>query len=295
MSKKRTTDNSSINRTIIVVFAAIIALSVLGFYLANRNTFSFNRSIKEELSKNVGLYADQLNERIHSAGSFAFTLAKEISLSDNHDESKLEQVVRTNMENHNMIIGSGYWFEPNMFKSGLKHYGPYYYKDENNKIHKNPNYGSESFNYFEFEWYRNGLDPNKELVYNPPARDELMETTFITCTSPIVKNGKTIGVSTADVSLSETKLVVITLKVGEEGYAYLLTKDGFYIANELRGMHDLEDKITDDENKEISSLGKKIITSDKPGIETLNSTGQYAAYSPIGDTGLYLVLVHPIK
>lgn len=295
MGSKKKLDNQKATKAIIGAFLGIILLSALGFYLANRHVFLGNLKLKEQLLVDVEKQANTLYDKIYEAGSTAEQLAKVIAAAPGYDEARLDQEMNSRIERLPMLFGGGVWLEPNAYKTGVKHHAIYYYRDEKNKLQKMNSYSDGSFDYFSFDWYKEALDTGKSLRYTEPYRDMVINTTFINCTSPIVKDGKAIGVATSDISMSIVKLSLATTHVGDKGYAFILTKDGFYIANELRGKHDLEDVISEDENSEIRELGERILEATKPGVVTLNSTNEYAAYAPIGDTGLFLVMINPQK
>lgn len=114
---------------------------------------------------------------------------------------------------------------------------------------------------------------------------------MITATSPFKKDGKVLGVTTCDIGLKELQDYITKIKVGEKGYAVIVTGEGFYLGHKDPNKN-MKDKITEDKNEEIKSAGKLILDSKKTEVTTIGSE-QYAAYTNIGDTGMKLVMFMP--
>lgn len=216
-----------------------------------------------------------------------------MSASGRYDEESLSSIISLNLKNEELLFGSGLWLEPFVADKDKKYYGPYVYKDDNGVPLFTWDYSNEEYDYLQQDWYKNGLSSDKSVVYSIPYYDPVLNTTFLTCTSPVESNGKVIGVTTADITLREVRDYIPNIKVGEKGYSYIITQDGSYWAKEKDPAKDLQTKITEETDKDLKAMGENILKADKSGFTELISTQELAVYTPIGDTGLKLVLIYP--
>ncbi|RYD03815.1 hypothetical protein N752_17150 [Desulforamulus aquiferis] len=114
---------------------------------------------------------------------------------------------------------------------------------------------------------------------------------MITAASPIKKDGKVLGVTTCDIGLKELQDYITKIKVGEAGYAVVISSEGFYLGHK-DSTKDMKEKITEEKNEDIKSLGKSILDSNKNDVKLVGSE-YYVAHTNIGDTGMKLVMFMP--
>lgn len=291
---KKLLSKSSLRRifSLSVVLTAVIIFSAQAFVSINQYSKTSILQTNKYLISQVEKESSILSSRISEVAKSGETLANMISASTVYDDEMFFNIIKKNLDRSELLTGNGFWFEPYMYKPDAEYYGPYIYRD-NGSYQLTWDYSNEQYNYHQQDWYKQGLVSTKGIVYSTPYYDAQLNTTFLTCSSPIYKDGTVVGVTSADLTLEGVRNYVSNLKVGEKGYAYILTNQGYYWAKEEDPQKDLTMKITDEQNADIKELGTAIINSKNAELKNIASTNEITVYSPIGDTGLYLVLVYP--
>lgn len=282
---------------ILIVSLTVILTVVIFTMQTGYSLFRFSNILQsntEDLLKETGPQeARSLYEDLLVAGMGASYLATDIAALPDVPAEKYLEVAKANIKKSDMIVGSGFWFEPYYYDQAQKYYGPYVYPDGDNMV-VTWDYSNADYDYFKYDWYKNGMAATTPLVWSEPYLDTVSGITMISVTSPIDRGGKRIGTATVDLGLSQMTDYVKKIKVGKAGYAFIVTKEGYYAAvqDEKKNM---QVKITDEKDKELAALGSKIVNSAEKGIgqAVLDGKKYYVSYAPIGDTGMNLVLVLP--
>lgn len=106
------------------------------------------------------------------------------------------------------------------------------------------------YDYSDGEWYidaKNGKNHISESTYI----SSLTNNPCITVAVPIMRNGETIGVLGGDINLNGLQEIVSSIKIGNEGYGYLVDASGTYIAHP-----DFEEKVLNGESGAESQVVK---------------------------------------
>ncbi len=286
-------------KAVFIVFVVTVTLVIFtGQAVLTISQFSraTTKNIHDYLLSEVEKESSVLYSRIYNVAKAGESLSNVISSMEVQDNDEVFfEVIRKSIAGDSLIAGSGFWYEPNFYDAQVKHYGPYIYKDGTNMV-LTWDYSDGSYDYHSQDWYKAGLSTKESIAYTLPYYDETLNTTFMTCTSPITKDGKVVGVTTADMTLNEIRDYIRNIKVGEKGYAYIVTAEGKYWAKDDDPDEDnLQKSILTEDNKEVSTLGKMIVSADKSGLFEVKSNKEIAVYSPIGNTGLNLVLIYPMS
>ncbi|MBQ7515869.1 MAG: methyl-accepting chemotaxis protein [Schwartzia sp.] len=118
---------------------------------------------------------------------------------------------------------------------------------------------------------------------------------MLTSSAPITRDGKPVGVVTVDIGMKELEDYIQNIKIGETGYAFLLTQTGQFVASKNADQN-LKVKIQDSPDAKVAAFGKgleaqkaeaALYSTDAFGTES------YVMVTPIGDSHLRLVLVAP--
>lgn len=266
-----------------LVFAAQTGIGLYKFNDIIRQNIATD--LKTQVDKEAGYLADQIN----NVGNVSKSISNNISAMDTYDETYMLNMLQPYVDKNTMAYGAGVWFEPYVVKPDQKYYGPYVYKN-NNQLAVTWEYSNEQYDYFKYDWYKNGLNTNKDLVWSEPYLDTVSGVAMITASSPIRKDGKVLGVTTCDINLKNLQDYIKNIKVGKNGYAVVVTDQGYYLGSK-DPKQDMKGKITEDKNEAIKSIGKSILASNKTEVKQAGQ--QYIAYTTVGDTGMKLVLFMP--
>lgn len=285
-------------KTVFIVL--IVVLTLVVFSAQGAFTIIQFKSVTSDMSTDALMLqaekeASILEGKISNVAQASTALANVISSMPVYDDQVYFNIINSSLKNESLLSGSGFWFEPNMYKPDTKYYGPYIYKDDGNNPVLTWDYNTPEYDYLSQDWYKQGLNSGKSVVFTSPYYDDVLKTTFMTCASPIKKDGKAVGVTTADITMREIRDYVSNIKVGTNGHAYIVTSDGYYWAKEKDPANDLKVKITEEKDEELKALGQKIVSASKPDLMLLKNHKEFAVYTPIGDTGLRLVLVYSMS
>ncbi|MFZ5591762.1 MAG: methyl-accepting chemotaxis protein, partial [Bacillota bacterium] len=205
-----------------------------------------------------------------------------------YDSNLLFSIIKKYLSENQLVVGGGFWFEPKMFDGKSDTYGPYLYKSEGQiKL-------SWYTDYFQYDWYKDGFKTDKSIVWSEPYADAITGVAMITATSPIKQNDRTVGVTTIDIGLAELQRKVAEVKPGRGGFAFVISRQGSYVAHPDSGRV-LKEKITEDKSfggqvSQIIQQGGSIAS-----LINYNKEPYYFSAAPVGDTGMKLVVLLPEK
>jgi len=279
---------------ILFIVIPILILIFCGLALSTITLFqkALTRSMSEKLVEQVKVEAAKMNDFL-SEGRAASYLAYNIESLDNYDVDLIGPIIKKYLETHNEVISGGYWLEPYVYKSDLKYYGPFYYK-EGKDIKLSWEYNTDAVNYLNEAWYKLGFTGDDSLKWSEPYIDPVTKVLMITSVAPIVKDGKCIGVTTMDVSLENLDQYISGIKFGRNGLAFLVTGAGYYMCFPDKDKN-LKDKITEEKEGLFAEIGKAISrgASDDTYLgKALNDT-YVAAIQPISNTGIKMIAMMP--
>lgn len=272
---------------VIVIFSFQTVFQIISFKDISENNIETILKTKAEKEAEI-LYA-----KLNSTGEKAASLATAISHVVETDLLVLKQTIEKELKSSEMVFGMGYWMEPYYRSRTEKYYGPYVYKDKKGDMQITWKYSNGEYNYLSKDWYIKSLQKEKRVVYTSPYYDEILDTTFLTCSSPIIKYDKIIGVATADITLREIRKYTTGISVNSKGYAYIVTPEGYYWAKGQDPSSDLKTRITDEYEEKLRDLGRHIVDTEISGVNTSASADEIVAWAPIGDTGMKLVMHYP--
>lgn len=137
--------------------------------------------------------------------------------------------------NNDMVLGSGIWFEPNVFDKKEKYYGPYWYKNvvdgkwDGKDLIETWDYSNAEYDYFNQEYYLNAKTMPSASITDP-YYDATSGLVMATCSAPIIdRSGTYIGCVTVDLMLTSVTEDLSQIKVGDTGTVWLIDGNGNYI------------------------------------------------------------------
>lgn len=278
-----------------VIIISMLALGSMS-YLTSKQII--NKEIELNMNNELDKKLQEIEKSLERHKKISESLAKVAqssysSLTKDNLSSILVNLIETNDE----TFGAGIWFEPFKYNKEIEFFGPYAYKDNGKAIYSDQ-YTNTNFTLD--DWYTLGKATNEKVVWTSPYYDPVTDVSMLTCTTPFYdSNNKFIGVSTADINLTTLQNNIKNMKVGNNGRAFLIDKDGLYIADADESKI-MKTNIKDDENSTLVDLGKKILSeksgqgtfSDDYGIEkvyykTIDETNWTIAIS-IPESEIYL-------
>ncbi len=287
---------SSIKTLFIVSIVALTAVLLIIQTIMNVREFSasMGEQVQHTLSGKAGEITGKLDQRILQISQKTEGLASATSSIKSYDLDVMYDIQKKYIESDPLIIGSGFWFEPNAYQEGTKFFGPYQYRDGSGKIVLTMDYSTGSYDYFHEAYYTGAMSNPGKVVYQGPFFDDTLKATMLSTAAAIKKNGRPVGAVTVTIGISALEDYVRGITIGEHGYAFLVSQDGYYLASKDEAKN-MKAKITEDSNPAIASLGKEITgVTELKLIETdVFGEDSYVMTSPLCIDQLKLVLVAP--
>ena len=250
-----------------VVLLSLAILAVLTSSISERIILERTTS---EMEATLGEYKNFSGGELEGIKLQAETLANFIAGSySTASFDDYEGSMKTFVSSYDNILGSGLWFEPNVFDKKEKYYGPYWYKDMGNngqwsgRILTSWDYSNAEYDYFNQEYYLNAKEM-KELsaVITDPYYDETSGLMMASCSAPILDNkGWFLGCVTVDLQLSNIQAQLASATIGESGSLWLIDSVGGYIYHPAYE-NASKDGMTIDNSTEMGSYVSKIKSSD---------------------------------
>jgi methyl-accepting chemotaxis protein len=276
----------------IVVLTVVIFSAQTGFS-ALRFRANIVDEIGERLSFQAGEEAEKFFETIMMVGKCAELQAYNVATIGYQNSEQLLAVAKKYVEENDLAYGSGIWLEPYVYDENTQYFGPYVSK-ENGKVDLTWVYSNADYDYFQYEWYKMGLNARENIAWSEPFLDEVTGIMMITSSSPIRIGDRVIGVASIDIGLDNLREYVKNIKVGKEGFAFVVTRDGYYLASK-EPEKDMKQKIIEDDEKDVRAVGKEILESSDKDVRQVKFRGQdcFLSFAPIGNTGMKLVEILP--
>ncbi len=266
-----------------VIVLAVVLLGLLTIISVTMRSSQMEADVAERLEAQGTGIAERFDNVLTRVAGKTDGLATTLSaMNGTYNMTYAEQVIRQLVASDDMIFGSGVWFAPYQYPGGEKWFGPYFSKNDAGKIDLTMDYSNEEYNYPQFAWYKAAIQGPKSVFWDEPAYDPVTNTTMMSSSAPIRANGRVVGV------------VIQSLKIGEHGYAFLVTQSGLYAATPDADAN-MKQKITESPDPKRQELGNKIMGLTAPEHFVSDAFGEeaYIVALPIASTGLHLVLVAP--
>lgn len=286
-------------KTIIITY--VLAICLIIFTLQSVFTlYNFSGIISSEVEKSITIQVEKeaakLSEHITNMAGLGGILAKNIVAmsSSKYSLDLLMDTQKAYIKDDNLVIGSGFWMEPYVYDSTKKYYGPYLFKNGPGEIQLTWDYNTPEYDYHNQDWYKIGRDTDKSVAWTDPYYDDVSKVTMITTSTPIRKGDELLGVATVDFDIKELQDYASKIKIGKSGYGFIISRTGDYISNQNIDKI-MKQKITEEKDIYLRDLGTLALNENNTKlIEThLNDVNSYAVVTPIGETGMKLIMIMP--
>ena len=142
---------------------------------------------------------------------------------------RMDTLLDTNPE----IYGSGIAFEPHAFDPNALYFAPYLFRQGQER--KLIYVGSESYQYFYWDWYQIPKELDRALWSEPYFDEGAGNIIMSTYSVPFYRSkddgGLFRGVVTADLSLERLVEMISKISPYQSGYAFLISRSGVFVAH----------------------------------------------------------------
>lgn len=274
-------------KIMVIIPFIVIFLGILTFISYNNASSELNTAIDERMESKLNHTIEQINKKMTThernlINTKALVESQDSAYSRDQYRSYLESLLPSSNEE---TYGMGMWYEPYAHNDDDKFFGPYVYK-EDDSLSYTEDYEDPEYNYFEVDWYVQGLE-SETPVWTEPYDDETLGKTFITtAVSFSDENGTTQGVLTSDYILDSIQTLVSDIQVEESGYAALVGPDGTYYSHPDEEKN-LSANVTDD-------IGEQAIADDSGSVSsTIAGTDYEIHYETLPKVGWKVLLFAP--
>ena len=216
-----------------VVFVLLIMLTVITTIISQNIILGRANS---EMTATLKQYSNDIAGDLNVIRSQADELS--LFIAATHDSVSIDEyqnALCAVVVNSDMVLGSGIWFEPNVFDEAEKYYGPYWYKNvvdgvwDGADLIETWDYSNAEYDYFNQEYYLNAKSMQSASITDP-YYDETSGLVMATCSAPIRdRGGNYLGCVTVDIMLTQFCDTLANIKVGETGTVWLIDSAGNYI------------------------------------------------------------------
>lgn len=277
----------------------VLILSMLALTVISESTSSdiiseqIDTSMEAKLEANV----NDINTYLDVIRGTAENLASVVSASyQGTDMDVYGEMISDIVVNNDLILGSGIWFEPNVYDSKEKYMGPYWYKD-GDQIALTYDYSNADYDYFSQGYYTMAKEANGETIITDPYYDPTLDVIMASCTAPIYNAGGTfIGVVTVDIELGDIDELVQAIKLGKNDHAMLITGDGTYLCCQDSDKVANAVNIKEDENTSLANAAAEVLTSEE-GVTSFkeNNKDYDLYYVTVPGVGWKLMIQIPLE
>ena len=282
-----------------IVLVSIVLLGILTFVNIRQLSSNMEEGIYNTLESKAAYEAKKFDYRLAQVAGKTEGLGRLMSSMPGRDIDLAYSYINQIVASDPIICGSGLWYAADAVPERGKWFGPYFFEDASHAISMTMEYSNEAYNYPKYTWYKEGIKGEQKVFWDEPSYDEVTKTSMMTSSYPIIHNGKVEGVLTVDIGLAELENYVRSIKIGENGYAFVVTQSGQMIAYHDDAMN-MKDKLQESSNPDLAALGSKIqAVSDADSSFAVESSAlgddSYIVAAPIGTTGLKLVMAAPVS
>ncbi len=286
-----------------IISSILIFTIVLGLLLFFVYYFFTHSTIEKTTQENAAFWAQKTVKQIEEVLKPSEIIPENLSwiietgvIQKDSVFSFLTKLVRNNPA----IYASAIAFEPYLFSDNEKFGAPYAFR--NGEMVNTTVLGSEEYNYFIMDWYQIPAIL-QQAYWSEPYYDEGGAGALLSTYSVpffLNKDGKRIfaGIITVDISLDWLTEIVNSVKILENGYAFLISKNGMYVTHPNRTFIMNETIFTRAKElnlPEMRLIGRSMIAGES-GLSSLKlpDTGKvWIYYTQLPSTKWSLGVVYP--
>jgi methyl-accepting chemotaxis protein len=270
----------------------IVSMLTLGYMSYSSSKKIINSELEINMNSKLNEKSQEIEKSLERHQKISEGLAKVVQHSlTSLTKDNYANIVKSLIDTNDETFGAGVWFEPFKYSKDVELFGPYAYK-----LNDKATYSDEYSNtdYRSGDWYKLGRNTDKSIEWSSPYYDDVAKVSMVTATSPFYDGDNNfIGVTTADINLSTLQDNIKNMEIGNEGRAFLIDKNGLYIADKDESKI-MKTNIKDDKNPTLAALGEKML-SDKNGNGTFKDDHgiQKVYYMAIQDTDWVISICIP--
>lgn len=285
--------------SIFFILAVILIFLVSFIYTLFYALEIMGSEASKDTSKTMEITIIRLEKTFQEVEEVPNVLARFVGSAD-PNYTEMRKVLQDIVLSEPYVYGTSMAFEPYAFRKDSLYYAIYSYQVGGSI--KTKFLGSNSYNYFEKEWYKKAKEQGKpiwtEPYYDQGGGDTLMCSYSVPLFREIGGKETFIGVITLDISISAIGKAISAIKVYETGYAFLVSGNGTILYHHDSTLLNLNvfEMAEDTVNPRFKSLASRIKDSTEMNkVIILGTTTTTTKVEILPSTGWYLVVVFPVS
>ncbi|MDQ0877447.1 methyl-accepting chemotaxis protein [Paenibacillus sp. V4I3] len=274
----------------------ILPLLILSMFVLSALSYSYskqmiNAEIQDKMAYQLNATINNMQTILTAHSKIPESLARTIEpVGDKIDKGKYFQIIQGLLSTNPDTFGVGIWYEPYQYKNYLQYYSSYAYRD-NGRILFSNDYDTKEYNYPEKDWYLLGKNTKEIMVWTDPFFDKTSNAMILTTAVPFYNNNKFQGVVTANINLTSLQQKISDIHVGKNGWAFLLDRNGNFIANK-DNENSTNHQIMNDSNLSLAQIGQEILSNNNGNAIFSDDRGSNKVYyQTVPDTSWKLAIV----
>ncbi len=250
----------------ILAAVSIIFLAIFGYnYLYSRKLIV--KYVEENAKNLAGRTVNEIDTILNSVAKVSQNVAyiiENTQCSGDELKSMLHSVVKNNGE----IYGATIAFEPYRFDPSVERYAPYFYKDSEGNL-RFADLAAENYSYFYWDWYQIPRELERTVWSEPYFDEGGGNIVMSTCSVPFyrIEGGerRLCGIVTADISLSWLEKIIVSIKIAQTGYGFVITRNGTFVVHPDKDLvmnETIFSRAEERNDKALRELGRKMIRGD---------------------------------
>lgn len=277
---------------LIIMPMVVVAMVVLSIFTYQNSKALINREIESKMQHQLSATTEYIEKQLTAHSKIPETLARALEATGDHIEQEvIIDMIMKYLSTNEDTFGVGVWYEPKQYKKHMDYFGPYAYR-YNGQIQYTLDSSTKEYDYFNRDFYLIGKDTTKRVEWTKPYFDESSQSAVLTTTAPFYHYSREFrGVVTANINLDNLQKLVSSIQVGESGRAFLIDRQGTYIADKDAGKL-LKQDISSDPNNSLAVIGNSMLTN-VMGFDVFEEEGDKKRlyYREVPATGWKLALV----
>lgn len=191
-------------------------------YRAGRTTFL--RQLKLESLQIARLEAARIDLTFDPPRLVAEGMARGLSLSESLRGDEIRELVRRTLHENPGMYGTGVFLDPRL--TPLGRFAPYAFRRNGQETEI-----TIPYEYTQWDWYRLPVVAGRQLWSKPYFDEGGGGTLMVTCSVPIRRAGRIVGVATVDLDLEGLVSHLRQIRPGGGGSIYLASPEGNIVAH----------------------------------------------------------------
>lgn len=215
-----------------------------------------------------------------------------------YDTTRNSTLIKDILKDNPGVYGICIAFEPSARKDSLP-YAPYYYRNKDSVIYTD--LAKEEYKYELWDWYQIPFILKRAIWSEPYYDTGGGENLMITYSVPFFDkvSGKTRGIVTADVDLTQLRNVISNIKILQNGYAFAISRFGTFISHRDSSLilnetvFSLSERLQDEE---FSLIGRKMVAGEtgfNKIVEPVSGEDYRIYYIPMKSAGWSVGIMIP--